>query len=104
MTPRMILIRLEAVLEKKGKSMYWLAKTSGVPHNTLRNMAKKDSQRRIDLWVLSKMCAALDCLPGEFFEFLPDEEDKAISQLAKAKERGEKVVGSKKMTKKKGDR
>jgi DNA-binding Xre family transcriptional regulator len=81
----MIIIKLKEVLEKKGHTMYWLAKTAGVPHNTLQNMVKKDFQRRIDLVVLSKMCAALECGPGEFFEFIPDAEDLAITQLARSK-------------------
>src|SRR5262249_37185172 len=61
MNPRMITIKLDEMLEKKGRTLYWLATTAGIPHNTLRNMSKKETQKRIDLTVVSRMCAALDC-------------------------------------------
>jgi DNA-binding Xre family transcriptional regulator len=99
MKPRMIIIKLREVLDQQGQTMYWLAKTAGVPHNTLRNIASKDSQKRIDLTVLSKLCAALECLPGEFFEFAPDDEDRAITALARSKKA--KDAGAGKVAKKK---
>src|SRR5215813_2886254 len=100
MNPRMITIRLNELLEKKGRTLYWLATTAGIPHNTLRNMSKKESQKRIDLTVVSRMCAALDCLPGDFFAFVPDSEDEAIAALAESKDvkagRGIKIKGKRK--------
>jgi putative transcriptional regulator len=81
----MVSIRLKEILEERGLTMYWLAQTAGVPDNTLRNIIKKEGQRRIDLTVISRLCAALECEAGEFFEFIPDDEDKAITQLARTK-------------------
>src|SRR5262245_35529453 len=86
MNPRMITIKLDEMLEKRGRTLYWLAVTAGIPHNTLRNMSKKETQKRIDLTVVSRMCAALDCMPGDFFDFVPDSEDEAIAALAKSKD------------------
>jgi len=97
----MIIIKLKEVLDRRGQTMYWLAKTAGVPHNTLRNIASKDSQKRIDLTVLSKLCAALECLPGEFFEFAPDDEDRAITALARSKKAKAGSDGAGKVAKKK---
>jgi putative transcriptional regulator len=82
----MITIKLNEMLKKRGRTLYWLATTAGIPHNTLRNMSKKETQKRIDLTVVSRMCAALDCMPGDFFDFVPDSEDEAISALAKSKD------------------
>jgi putative transcriptional regulator len=93
-SPGMVIIRLKEILEERGISMYWVAQISGVPDNTLRNIIKKDGQRRIDLTVISRLCAALEMEPGEFFEYVPDEEDKAITQLARSKrKKAAKVKG-----------
>ena len=85
----MIHIRLEKALEKKGKSLYWLAYTAGVPYPTLWKLVKKESQRSINLGVLSRICSALDCLPGDILIYEQDEEDAAIKNLARSKEKKE---------------
>ena len=86
----MIHIRLEKMLAKKGKSLYWLAYTAGVPYPTLWKLVKKESQRSINLEVLSRICSALDCLPGDILVYEQDEEDTAIKNLARSKEKKEK--------------
>jgi putative transcriptional regulator len=88
----MILIKLNQVLEKKGRTVYWLARNSGIPHVTLWNLSKVDTQRSINLNVLSHICAALDCKPGDLLEFVPDAEDEAIASLVKTKDGVEKAA------------
>jgi putative transcriptional regulator len=82
----MILIKLNDVLEKKGRTVYWLARNSGIPHVTLWNLSKVDTQRSINLNVLSHICAALECKPCDLLEYVPDAEDTAISAFVKAKD------------------
>jgi len=94
----MILIKLNQVLEKKGRTVYWLARSSGIPHVTLWNLSKVDTQRSINLNVLSHICAALDCKPGDLLEYVPDAEDEAVAAFVRAKD------GIEKAAKKKGAR
>jgi putative transcriptional regulator len=90
MSSGMIYIRLEEILEMKGKSLYWLSAAAGVPYPTLWKLCRKQTQSSINLIVLSKICAALDCLPGDILIYEPDEEDKLIRSLAKTKEKKDK--------------
>jgi putative transcriptional regulator len=85
-----IYIRLDKILEKKGKSLYWLSANAGVPYPTLWKLSKKETQSSVNLYVLSKICSALDCLPGDVLIYEEDEEDSAIKNLVKSKERKEK--------------
>ena len=92
----MIHIRLEKAL--KGRSLYWLAYTAGVPYPTLWKLVKKESQSSINLRVLSRICSALECLPGDILIYEQDEEDSAIKNLARSKVKTEKREGKKKKT------
>jgi putative transcriptional regulator len=85
-----IYIRLNEMLEKKGKSLYWLAANAGVPYPTLWKLGKKESQSSINLHVLSKICSALNCLPGDILIYEEGEEDSAIKNLVKSREKEEK--------------
>lgn len=86
----MIYIRLNEQLEKKGKSLYWLSACAGIPYPTLWKLTKKEKQSSINLGVLSKICSALNCLPAEILSYEEDEEDSAIKQLVKSKDKKEK--------------
>jgi putative transcriptional regulator len=85
-----IYIRLQELLDKKKKSIYWLASASGVPYPTLYKIWKKKYQTSINLIVLSKICSALNCLPGDLLEYIPDREDELIKEMVKAKDQTEK--------------
>lgn len=87
----MITIELSEVLQAKERSLYWLAQRSGVPYVTLWNLNKTKTQRSINLPVLSRICAALECVPGDLLRFLPDAEDEAIQALVKSKDAKGKV-------------
>jgi putative transcriptional regulator len=91
----MIQIKLNEALEKKGRTVYWLARTSGIPHVTLWNLSKVSTQRSINLNVLSHICAALECKPGDLLEYVPDAEDAAITALAKVKDAATKAAKKK---------
>lgn len=81
----MIFITLNEMVQKKGLTLYALAQHSGVPYVTLWNLSKKETQNSINLPVLSRICSALGCLPGDLLEYVPDAEDQAIVALIKSK-------------------
>lgn len=90
MKSEMIYIELDRMLKKKEKSLYWLSANAGVPYPTLWKLANKEYQRSINLHVLSKICSALDCLPGDILVYEEGEEDSAIKNLVKSREKEEK--------------
>lgn len=98
MNKPMILIKLNEVVQKKGRTLYWLAQNSGVPYVTLWNLSKKETQSSINLPVLSRVCSALECLPSDLLVYVPDAEDRAIASLIKVKGSGGSTA--KKITKK----
>jgi DNA-binding Xre family transcriptional regulator len=87
---RMISIELNKALEKRGKTLYWLSANCGVSYNSLWKMTKKESQRSINLDVLSRICSALNCPVQEILVYQEDDEDLAIKNLVKSKEKKEK--------------
>src|SRR5262245_25172250 len=91
----MISIKLNEALEKKGRTVYWLARTSGIPHVTLWNLSKVSTQRRINLNVLSHICAEVECTPGDVLEFIPDAEDEAIASVVRVKDAATKTAKKK---------
>jgi putative transcriptional regulator len=60
----MIEIRIDHLLEKRGRSFYWLAKETGISHTTLWRL-KKGKALGINFETLEKMCGALECQPGD---------------------------------------
>jgi putative transcriptional regulator len=52
-----------------------LQATSGVNKNTLYAIYNSSSTR-IDLSVINRLCAALNCQPGDLLEYVPDKHDK----------------------------
>ncbi|MGH9754949.1 MAG: helix-turn-helix domain-containing protein [Blastocatellia bacterium] len=95
----MIKITLNEALEKKGRSVYWLTQNSGVPHVTLWKLSKAETQNSINLPVLSRICAALQCEPGDLLKFVSDAEAEAIAAVVKVRS-GEPEAGAKTAAKK----
>jgi putative transcriptional regulator len=60
----MIEIRVDHLLESRGRSFYWLAKQTGISHTTLWRL-KKHKALGINFETLEKMCQTLECQPGE---------------------------------------
>lgn len=60
----MIEIKIDALLETRGRSFYWLAKVTGISHTTLWRL-KKGKALGINFETLEKMCEALKCQPGD---------------------------------------
>ena len=60
----MIEVRVDGMLEGRGRSFYGLAKEAGVSHTTLWRL-KKGRARGINFNTLGRICRALDCQPGD---------------------------------------
>jgi putative transcriptional regulator len=60
----MIKIRVEDLLERHGRSFYWLAKQSSISYTTLWRL-KKGRAFGINFETLEKLCRALECQPGD---------------------------------------
>jgi putative transcriptional regulator len=64
----MIGIRIDRLLEKHGRTFYWLSKETGVSHTTLWRL-KKGKALGINFITLEKLCGALGCQPGDLLSF-----------------------------------
>ena len=60
----MIEIRIDELLEGRGRTFYWLAKETGISHTTLWRL-KKGKAVGINFPTLEQICRTLDCQPGD---------------------------------------
>lgn len=62
----MIRFNLEALLEEKGRTRYWLAKQVGMSHQNITKIARNDA-KGIRLETIEVLCQVLDCTPNDLF-------------------------------------
>jgi putative transcriptional regulator len=62
----MIEVRIGQLLKTRERTFYWLAKETGISHTTLWRL-KKGKALGINFITLEKLCATLDCQPGDIF-------------------------------------
>ena len=60
----MVKTRIEEALAERGRSLYWLAKESGVTYAALWNLKERRTDG-ITFTLLDAICKALDCQPGD---------------------------------------
>lgn len=60
----MIEIKLDDLLEERGRTFYWLSKETGISHSTLWRL-KKGKALGINFVTLEKICRTLECQPGD---------------------------------------
>ena len=60
----MIEMRIDELLEERGRTFYWLAKETGISHTTLWRL-KKGKALGINFGTLEAICLALGCQPGD---------------------------------------
>ena len=66
---RVVRLTLYKLLKRRGLSPYAVAKRAGLSFGTVYRMCRKDGRfGRIEAETLDKLCAALDCTPGDLFE------------------------------------
>jgi DNA-binding Xre family transcriptional regulator len=70
---RVNVFRLAELLEDKGWSAYRLAKESGIPQPTVYRLLsdREDTDARISLRMLDKLCETLGCTVAELLEYQP---------------------------------
>lgn len=68
----MIVFHVDVMLAKRKMSLTELSEWVGI---TMANLSilKTGKARAVRLETLDRLCAALDCQPGDLMEFLPDE-------------------------------
>src|SRR5262245_47562837 len=68
----MITLKLEELLNKRGRSLYWLASSDGadVEYSTLWRL-KEGRAKSISFELMDKRCSALECSPGDLFIHAP---------------------------------
>ncbi|HVE58797.1 MAG TPA: helix-turn-helix domain-containing protein [Pyrinomonadaceae bacterium] len=76
-------VRLDALLEERGRSFYWLSKQTGVSHTTLWRL-KKGKALGINFATLEKICEALECAPGDVLK-IENAKHKLIKEVAEIK-------------------
>ena len=59
-----IRVPLDALVEHRGRSLYWLAKQTGISYTTLWRL-KSGKARGINFATLVRICEALGCTPGD---------------------------------------
>lgn len=69
----MVWLNVQALLEERGKTRYWLYKQLGMSYQNFKNMIDNKTQSiRYDR--IETLCLLLDCTPNELFEFDLDRE------------------------------
>jgi len=68
----MIELRIEQMLEDRGRSLYWLAKESEITYAALWNLKERRTDG-ITFPVLDRICKALECQPGDLLVRVADE-------------------------------
>lgn len=67
----MIEVRIEQLLEERGKTFYWLAKETGIGHTSLWRLRHEEA-KSISFDFLERICRALECQPGELLMLMDD--------------------------------
>jgi len=57
-------VRIDELLNEKGRSFYWLSKQTRISHTTLWRL-KKGKALGINFATLEKICQTLECAPGD---------------------------------------
>ena len=63
----MVRLNILPLLEKKGKTKYWLYKQMGMSYQNFNRMVTNQTQA-IQLHRIETLCQLLDCTPNELFE------------------------------------
>lgn len=72
----MIIVNIDVMLARRKMRVSELAEHLGI---TLANVSilKNGHAKAIRVETLNKLCKALECQPGDLFEYVPDPEDEA---------------------------
>ena len=68
----MIRLNVMSLLEKQGKTKYWLYKQLGMSYQNFSRMVNNET-KSIRYENIETMCLLLDCTPNDLFEITEDE-------------------------------
>lgn len=68
----MVKLRINQLLEEKGRTAYWLAIETGINHAVIAKL-RHDRAKSIRFDVLEPLCKALECEPSDLFDIEDDE-------------------------------
>ena len=68
----MIRLRALELLEKKGKTKYWLYKQLGMSYQNFNRMVNNET-KSIRYENIETLCLLLDCTPNQLFEIVEEE-------------------------------
>lgn len=71
----MIKLNVLELLEKKGKTKYWLYKQLGMSYGNFHKMIHNET-KSIQYEKIDTMCTIFNCTPNELFIYDPEEEQK----------------------------
>jgi len=63
----MVKIKIDKLLEEKGRTKYWLIKETELNFHTVTNLVKNKTTG-IQFDTLEKICKTLECTPNDIFE------------------------------------
>ena len=75
-------LRLSEILEKRGRTAYWLAQETGIRYASIWKMSKGDTAR-LHIEPLDRICEALECQPGDLLVRV--EKPKTCGKLSRKK-------------------
>lgn len=65
--------KISELLKKRGWTAYRLAQETGITVPAVYRLAKQHAQMgRVEGDTLDRLCAALDCQPGDLLEYVPE--------------------------------
>lgn len=69
-----IIVNIDVMLAKRKMSVTELSERLGI---TMANVSvlKNGKAKAVKVETLNKLCKALDCQPGDIFEYVPEEEE-----------------------------
>lgn len=70
----LVQVHLEQAIEKSGLSKNKVAQRAQMQRTQLNNYCKGNIQR-FDLAILSRLCYALNCTPGDILSYLPPDSE-----------------------------
>ena len=67
-----IIVNIDVMLAKRKMSVTELSEKLGITTANV-SILKNGKAKAVKVETLNKLCAALDCQPGDLFEYVPDE-------------------------------
>lgn len=77
MNTDVIQTRIAELLQERGKSLYWLAKESGIAYPTLWRLRDSKTES-IAFRVLESICLALGCTPGDVLILVKEKKSSGV--------------------------